>query len=170
MSVVICPAVNPIDFEAFAELARGYVAWCRERYREDASFLDKIFGHQSLADELQDLSAKYSLPAGRAFLAREDGMVCGGGAYRWMGEGIVEMKRVFVPAAFAGRGLGRAICEALIQSARDDGSHLMRLDTLHLFHEAIALYRKLGFTPCAPFHDYPRELRPYVLFMERALR
>lgn len=167
--MVIAPAASPADFVAFADLVSDYVAWCRERYRDDAWFVDKILGHQSLASEIKDLSIKYSLPKGRAFLAREEGVICGCGAYRWIGEATVEMKRVFVPPAFAGQGRGRAICEAMMQSARNDGASLMRLDTAGLFHEAITLYEKLGFVPCAPYNDYPPELMPYIVFMERQL-
>ena len=45
----------------------------------------------------------------------------------------------------------------------------MRLDTAHLFHEAIALYETLGFRRCAPYNEYPQELKPYIVFMEREL-
>ena len=169
MPISITPAENTTDFTAFAGLVSDYAQWCRWRYRDDTWFVDQVFGHQSLASELQDLALKYSPPKGRAFLARESGNICGCGAYRWIGEATVEMKRLFIPPAFAGRGLGRALCEALIQSAIDDGCRLMRLDTAHLFHEAIALYEKLGFTRCAPYNDYPRELKPYIVFMEREL-
>jgi ribosomal protein S18 acetylase RimI-like enzyme len=169
LPIPITPAESPADFTAFAGLVSAYVDWCRERYREDTWFVDKILGHQSLASELKDLPVKYSLPNGRAFLARQNGVICGCGAYRWIGDGIVEMKRVFVPAAFSARGLGRAICETMMQSAREDGATLMRLDTAHLFHEAIALYEKLGFTRCPPYNEYPKELKPYIVFMERPI-
>lgn len=167
--ILITPAESASDFAAFANLVSDYVAWCRERYRGDTWFVDTILSHQSLASELKDLPLKYTPPKGRAVLARENGVICGCGAYRWIGDGIVEMKRVFVPSAFAGKGLGRSICETMMQFARQDGATLMRLDTAHLFHEAIALYEKLGFTRCAPYNDYPRELKPYIVFMEREL-
>ena len=169
MSISITPAVHPSDFATFASLVGDYAGWCRERYRDDTWFVDQVFGHQSLASELEDLPLKYTPPKGRAFLAREDDVICGCGAYRWIGDGIVEMKRLFIPAAFAGRGLGRAMCEALIQSAIDDRCTLMRLDTAHLFHEAIALYEKVGFRRCAPYNAYPEDLKPYMVFMERTL-
>jgi GNAT superfamily N-acetyltransferase len=169
MPVTITPALTPSDYAVFASLVGDYAAWCRERYRDDTWFVDQVFGHQSLASELEDLPLKYNPPKGRAFLAREDGVVCGCGAYRWIGEATVEMKRLFIPEAFAGKGLGRALCEALIQSAVDDRCSLMRLDTAHLFHEAIALYESLGFRRCAPYNDYPQKLKPYIVFMERLL-
>ena len=62
----------------------------------------------------------------------------GAGAYRDLGGGICEMKRLYVGEKFHGHGTGRALCEALIATARDDGFKLMRLDTGNLLKEAIA--------------------------------
>ena len=37
------------------------------------------------------------------------------------------------------------------------------------FREAIALYRALGFRVCAPHTDFPANIMPYVVAMERSL-
>ena len=79
------------------------------------------------------------------------------------------MKRLFVPVRFRGQGIGRRLCEALIASAKDDGFHLMRLDTGNLLTEAIAMYESVGFRHCAPYRDYPEKLVPYLIFMEMPL-
>jgi GNAT superfamily N-acetyltransferase len=164
---LIRPASSPSDFAAFAALVAEYVAWFRVRYQDDAAFVDGIFGHQSLDAELQALSRAYSAPNGRAFLAlREDGQVAGAGAYRRLAEdGACEMKRLFVPARFGGRGTGRRLCSTLIASARDDGYTLMRLDTGSRLREAIAMYESLGFARCAPYHEYPADVMREVVFM-----
>lgn len=79
------------------------------------------------------------------------------------------MKRLFVPTRYQGAGTGRKLCEALLQTAKADGFRLMRLDTGNLFAEAIRLYQSAGFQPCAAYSDYPSELQPYMVFMEREL-
>jgi putative acetyltransferase len=79
------------------------------------------------------------------------------------------MKRLFVPDQFRGKGYGRKLCEALIQSAREDRFKLMRLDTGDRLTEAISLYQSFGFRPCAPYNEYPDNLMPYIVFMERPL-
>jgi GNAT superfamily N-acetyltransferase len=169
LKITITPAASADDFAAFAAMIGDYVAWCRERYSGDSWFVDQALSHQSLDAELQNLAQKYSPPAGRAFLAREGEKICGCGAYRWRGEDVVEMKRLFVPRQFAGKGFGRQICNALIASARADNCRVMLLDTANLLREAIALYDSLGFRRCDAYNDYPPELMRYIIFMELPL-
>ena len=162
-------AASASDYAAFAGLIREYVEWTRARYRSNAWFVDRIFSHQSLQNELEGLSAYYGPPNGKTLLARRDGQICGGGAYRRLDDEICEMKRLFVPDRFRGRGTGRRICEAIIASARDAGFRLMRLDTGNLLTEAIGMYQSMGFRLCPPYHQYPEELMPYLVFMQMPL-
>jgi GNAT superfamily N-acetyltransferase len=165
----IYAATSASDYAAFAGLIREYVEWSRARYQGDAWFIDRAFSHQSLESELQALSVAYGPLNGRILLARCDGQICAGGAYRRLDDEICEMKRLFVPERFRGRGTGRRLCEAIIASARDAGFRLMRLDTGNLLTEAIGLYKSVGFRVCAPYHQYPPELMPYLVFMEMPL-
>lgn len=167
---MIRTASSPDDFVAFGEVVTAYVGWCRERYAYDAWFVDQVFGHQSLATELADLSAAYAAPNGRTLLAfDDDGRVCGGGAYRRLPDGTCEMKRLYVHDRCRGQGVGRKLCAALIEAARADGYELMRLDTGNLLREAIAMYTSFGFVHAPPHHAYPDAFMPYLVFMERAL-
>ena len=158
MSEMIRMAATAVDFGAFAALVSDYVAWCRVRYRDQPGFVDKVFGHQALATELDMLCATYSPPAGKALVADRDGEPCGAVAYRRLIDATCEMKRLVVASRFRGHGTGRALCQAIISSARDDGYRLMRLDTGHLMTEAIELYESLGFYRCAAHRAYPGPL------------
>ena len=166
---LIYTATTASDYEAFGELVTQYVEWSRRRYQDDAWFVEQVFGHQSLASELLTLSTKYGPPNGKTLLASRNGQVVGAGAYRDLGEGVCEMKRLYVGEQFHGHGTGRKLCEALIATAKADGFHLMRLDTGNLLKEAITMYKSLGFRECPPFHDYPANLMPYLIFMEMPL-
>ena len=75
------------------------------------------------------------------------------------------MKRLFVTTQGRGLGLGRALTEAVIAEAARLGYAELRLDTLPSMHEAIALYRKLGFAPIAPYYA----AREGTLFMALSL-
>jgi len=166
---VIREAVSAEDYEAFGRVVRAYVDWCRERYRREPWFVEMTFGYQSLERELEHLADSYGPPNGKTLLAFGGGDVQGGVAYRRLSDAICEMKRLFVLGEYAGRGIGRRLCEALIGEAAADGYSAMRLDTSRDMHEAIALYKSMGFVPCAPYVDYPERLKPMISFMERPL-
>ena len=169
MNEVIRTATSAEDYQAFARLVAEYVEWCRARYQADAWFVSQVFGHQSLATELEALSTSYGPPNGVTLLAVRDGQVCGGGAWRRLSDVSCEMKRLFVPDRFSGHGTGRRLCNALVGSARDQGFQVMKLDTGNLLKEAIALYQSIGFMACPPYHAYPKELMLYLVFMEMQL-
>ena len=169
MAIDINPATDDADYAAFGALVRKYSDWCRARFAHEAWMIDLAFSHQSLDRELEDLAERYGSPAGRTFLARRDGEIAGGGAYRRRTDEFCEMKRLFVPDRFRGQGVGRKLCNALVASARDDGFKLMRLDTASQMSEALALYAAIGFRPCAPYNEYPERLMPHMVFMELAL-
>ncbi|HTT06099.1 MAG TPA: GNAT family N-acetyltransferase [Steroidobacteraceae bacterium] len=170
MPELIFRARSRSDFEAFAALVSEYVNWCRTRYQSDAWFVEQVFGHQDLEQELGELATTYGPPNGCTLLARIDDRIAGAGAYRRLADGSCEMKRLYVSEQFKGRGIGRRLAEALIDAARSEQFELMRLDTGNLLTEAIALYRKLGFNDCAPHLEYPASLLPYLVFMQLPLR
>jgi GNAT superfamily N-acetyltransferase len=169
VSEMIGPARSQSDYEAFGILVREYVVWCRTRYQHDAWFVDQAFGHQGLDQELKELATTYGPPNGRTLLARRDGEICGGGAYRRLPDGTCEMKRLYVADRFRGHGIGRRLGSALIESARAEAYPLMRLDTGNLLTEAVAMYSKMGFRHCPPHRSYPPNLLPYLVFMELPL-
>jgi len=162
-------ATTPEDYQVFAALVSEYVQWCRGRYQQQRWFVEQVFGHQALEDELKALAQTYGAPNGITLLARSDGEVRGGGAYRRLADGSCEMKRLFVPPRHAGQGTGRRLCAALMDAARAEGIALMRLDTARLLREAIGLYKSMGFRECPPYRHYPAELMPFLLFMEAPL-
>ena len=76
-------------------------------------------------------------------LAQHDGQFVGCVALRQIGEGLCEMKRLFVQPAFRGQGIGKALAQAIIEEGRRIGYKHMRLDTV--MEPAKSLYRSLGF-------------------------
>ena len=77
--------------------------------------------------------------------------VCG--AFRpW--EDAAEIKRMFVLPATRGRGLGRRMLAFLEAEAARRGYARAVLETGNLQHEAIGLYRAMGWTPIPIFGPY----------------
>lgn len=169
MSDLIREASTLQDYREIAQLVTEYTGWLRSRYEHDAWMVTEVLDQQSLSSELESLPMMYGPPNGRAFVAARGSELRACGAYRRLDDACCEMKRVYVPERFRGTGLGRRLCGALVAAARADGYRLMKLDTGNLLTEALALYRSLGFTPCAAYHDYPEKLMPYFVFMELSL-
>ena len=162
-------AADDGDYRAFGELGSEYVAWCRERCNSLPWLVDEVFAAQSLEDELKVLPTRYGPPGGKTLLAIRDSEIVGGGAYRRISPEACEMKRLYVSGKAKGEGLGRRLCEALLASAKEEGAQVMRLDTVNFMTEAIAMYERLGFVSCAPFHTYPERMMPYMVFLEKRL-
>jgi len=166
---VIRFAIEPADFDAFGGVCRVYVEWCRRRYEDMPWFVEEVFGHQSLDEELRNLGLQYGPPAGRTIIAITDKSVVGGGAWRKHSETACELKRLYVTEVARGLGLGRRLCEALIDSASAEGFETMQLDTADRLTEAIAMYASMGFAPIAPYRDYPERLMLHLIFMAKTL-
>jgi putative acetyltransferase len=79
-----------------------------------------------------------------------------------------EVKRMYVPAAARGLGVGRRLLQRIEEEARREQLAWLRLETGTLSHEALRLYEAGGFRRCGPFADYPDH--PMSVFMEKPLR
>ncbi len=168
VELTIRPALTTADFSVFGGLVAAYEQWLRERYVDTPDFL-AVLDHQDLAAELASLATTYGAPRGLALLAELDGDAVAGVAYRDLGDGTCEMKRMYVAEGLQGHGVGRRLCVELFARSAAAGFARMRLDTGVLNTEAIALYERLGFEPCAPYRDYPPSIAVYIRFMERPL-
>ena len=109
-------------------------------------------------------------PDGLFYLVEVDGALVAMGGLRRSGDGVAELKRVFVRPAGRGRGLGAAITRRLIEDARRFGYRRVRLDTMPFMHAAQALYESLGFVDCAPYPiEMPEAFRDGIRYMELTL-
>lgn len=132
------------------------VALARELFVEYGESLGFSLCFQGFDEELATLPGRYAPPGGAILLAFEDGAPAGCVALRALEPaGRCEMKRLFVREAFRGRGIGRALAEAVITRARELGHREMVLDTLDTMTEATRLYRSLGFEDVPPYTFNP---------------
>jgi epoxyqueuosine reductase len=136
----------------------------RGLFREYEASLPFDLSFQSFEQELAGLPGRYAPPSGRLLVARCDGAFVGCVALRQIGDGLCEMKRLFVQPAFQGKGIGKALARAIIEEARRIGYKRMRLDTV--LEPARSLYRSLGFREIPPYQHVPVA---GVVFMELEL-
>jgi ribosomal protein S18 acetylase RimI-like enzyme len=144
VSIEIVPATSPDQIEATRGLFKEY---------EASLGIELTF--QGFAREVAELPGAYAPPAGRLFLAMDGPDHVGCVALRPLGDGICEMKRLYVRPTARGTRLGRRLAETVIHEARAIGYARMRLDTLPSMKDAFALYQRLGFYEIAPYCENP---------------
>lgn len=143
------------------------IAEIRALFTEYQQWLGADLSFQNFAAELDALAALYASPGGRLLLARApDGSAAGGVGMKGLEPGICEMKRLYVRPRWRGLGLGRRLAEAAVQAGQDAGYAAMRLDTLTRLHEAVSLYRSMGFREIPAYYENPMD---GVFYLEKPL-
>lgn len=131
------------------------IATARRLFLEYGDSLGFDLCFQDFDRELEELPGGYAPPGGRLLLAFAGDEAVGCAALRGIGEGVCEMKRLYVRPAYRGRGIGRGLAERIVEAAREAGYRTMRLDTIETMREAIALYRAMGFVDTVPYRFNP---------------
>ena len=167
--VEVLQARDQQDCDDVRGLMRAFVAWHRERHVQDLALIDSYFDQAAFDAELAGLPGKYAPPIGSLLLARVNGAPAGCVALQDLGDGICEMKRMFVPQTFRGQGVGRALADGIIADARSAGYQTMRLDTSIRQNEAIRLYEHSGFRRVPAYYEVSAAMGAWLIFFERAL-
>jgi GNAT superfamily N-acetyltransferase len=155
-----------VDIDIVPATSADQIAAARRLFREYEASLGIELAFQEFAKEVRELPGQYAPPAGRLFLAIDGAEPVGCVALRRLGDGLCEMKRLYVRPTARGARLGRRLAETVMREARLIGYTRMRLDTLPFMREAAALYRTLGFVEIVPYYDNPVA---GSLFMEHEL-
>ena len=72
-----------------------------------------------------------------------------------IGDGIGEVKRMWVSTQTRGQGLGKRLLDRLEDECRRLGHHTVRLDTNSQLPEAVAMYRNAGYREIERYNDNP---------------
>jgi putative acetyltransferase len=172
----IRPARFPIPLPVQFDSRDNDADLCRTLMREYTTFLNDSAGGEHICvatmdQELASLPGPYAEPEGAILLAFDRGS---DGADEPAGcvavkplhrdaehdvpesETACEMKRLWVRTAHQGKGLGRALAEAIVAAARERHYTAMYLDTMpHSMQAAYALYRAMGFHPVQKYVENP---------------
>lgn len=118
--------------------------------------LEEIYGPESHADTPSATPEELSPPGGGFVVLYEDGQPVAGGGVKRLGDGLGEIKRMYVVPAARSRGHARRLLLALEDLARELGYTTVRLDTGVLQPHAQALYRSAGYVEIPDYNGNPR--------------
>lgn len=148
--MIIRPA-TPADMDAIAHLCWAYRDLLIERMADVPDMVETYYAEADYGALIADLPRIHARPRGDILLAEADGVI-GCAMYYPISGSVTEIKRIFVAPEGRGQGAARALVLEAMARAKADGYERMVLDTVAALTEAIALYGKLGFAPCAPFY------------------
>jgi GNAT superfamily N-acetyltransferase len=170
VTVRVHDAESADDLDQVRRLFVEFVAWHRARQAQNLGLVAAYFDDDSWQVELDGLPGAYAATEGGALLlATLGGSAVGCVALRQFDDESCEMKRMYVDDTGRGHGVGRALGEAIVERAHDLGYSAMLLDTSIEQHEAIGLYRSLGFVDVEPYYEVPSAMRDWLAFFRREL-
>ena len=149
-------ARDPRDIETVRRLWREY---------SESLSLDPRF--QGFEDELAGLPGAYSEAGGGLLLLTALGADAAGAiALRRLSQHHCEAKRLYVRPEFRGLGIGRALLDRVVESARSFGYETLYGDSLPVMVDAQKLYWRYGFRETGPYSAKPT---PGAVYMELRL-
>ena len=157
------------DRPLIRELFREYLEWVLARLSEEYGITVDV---ESPLEQSMAMLDEFVPPHGRLLLASEGTRAAGIACMRRLRDDIVEIKRMYVRPEFRGKGIGRAMLDALLADAWEMGHTTVRLDSGRFMEAAQALYRSAGFHEIKSYaeSEVPLELRKYWVYMERHLK
>lgn len=140
--------IRPARFDSETATIRALI-------NEYVSWLGYDLCFQGIDDELDHLAIMYGAPGGGFLVVDEGNAIVGCVGLRPLGEGIAEMKRLYVQPAFQGRGYGKGLIGAAVALARELGYTRVALDAAPRTAFAQQVYVALGFREIAPYAPSP---------------
>jgi len=149
--MILIRQVDPNQMEV-TDLIRQLDEYQESMYPSESNHLDPI-------DAL-------SKPGVHFLAAYDDSKICGIGAVK-VCDDYGEIKRLYVPESHRGKGIAKEIMRRLENRLVEVSIFIARLETGIHQHEAINLYKKLGYWETVPFGEYTND--PLSVFMEKKI-
>lgn len=141
------------DIDVAKHLFFEYLEYLNKEFYEYADLQWFIDYYRAFEKEIDGLPGEYKPPKGCILLAEYDGRPVGCVALNEQSDGICEMKRLYIKSEFQRKGIGAALCKALIEQSKEIGYKYLRLATA--LEPAKRLYESLGFVEIQSFDDVP---------------
>jgi len=166
---------NPVTHrDALMGINMEYMAWVAAGIEQSFGLTSQALLGMALPDYVASVIDKVcgvSPPRGAFYLIYVGNDLAGMGALRPMGNGVCEVKRIYVRPAFRGLRLGDSILQRLLSDAQVFGYQRVRLDSAPFMRTAHRLYVNVGFVDRGPYEglEVPVILHAGWRFMERAV-
>jgi len=109
--------------------------------------------HEGTDADLVDIEKNYQARGGFFDVLVDDkGRIVGSVGVHPQGDGVCELRKMYLIPELRGQGLGRKLLDRSIVRARELGFSRMELETSSRLTQAIALYQANGFEPFTPPH------------------
>ncbi len=137
-----------ILWREFADLLKSRL----HEYIEGPSFKKYMENYEHEVTHL--LPGRFGPPAGCLLLAKKQAEAVGCIGLMDLGNGICEMRRLYVRPQYRKSGIGKALAKAVIEQGWKMGYASMRLNTNKKMTGAEELYRSLGFKDIEPYEYF----------------
>ncbi len=149
------------------EILPYHVRWRDDFKNLNIWWLEKYFKVEPIDKRvLSDPEGDILAHGGEIYFAVVDGMAVGTVAMKNMGDGVFELTKLGVNPEVQQGGMGRALCQIIIDRFQARGGKLLFLETNTILTPAIKLYEKLDFV-AKPFPtESPYERANYYMEWE----
>jgi putative acetyltransferase len=129
-----------------AKLILATVAWPIFKETETLEEYIALIEAGHYLRDVENFQQAYNENGGIFLVAMDDDKIIGTGALRHLDGYIAELRRMWLLEPYRGQKVGYRITQELFKLAREKGYKRVRLQTNYVQTEALAFYRKLGFT------------------------
>jgi putative acetyltransferase len=136
-------------------LLQEFAEFLKICFREYTKLPDFKEYFQNYENEVENhLPGRFGPPAGCLLLAEYNGNPAGCVGLTDLGDGVCEMRRLFVRAEYRGLGIGKALANAAIERGRNIGYTSIRLSTNRRMPEAEKMYRSMEFKEIESYEHF----------------
>ena len=159
----------PDHKEIVRQLLAEYLAWVCDTVREQYNVALDV---GPMIDHDMETMEVFLPPKGILLLAFDDESPAGCAGARTIGEGVAEIKRMFVRPNHRRKGIGAKLASELIRQIRSWGYKTIRLDSAEFMSDAHRVYRSHGFVEIPPYDEseVPAQYRKQWIFMQLELK
>ena len=147
------------DFSIRCAVSDADIALAKALFFEYAESLDFSLCFQGFDVEMDQFPGSYGPPGGCLLIGAVGEEPAGAVGLRPIsvadGDGLCEMKRLYVRPSLRKLGIGQQLVHDVISEARSRGYRAMRLDTLPSMKSAREIYGAVGFVPIGNYNVSP---------------